>query len=180
MCTLGLSPKYPGWCCWVWAAVNLVLLCSVALAPHPSCLSCGLFSYARGFESGLLNLLSTLCGTLRTTWVTSPVSDVWPHFAWILDKLRHWALDGRAEVSGSSRLGERSSETTWRWCCSAETATAVSLGQPVYLRGSLSLCLQAVAKLASVKKRGLLNKTNAAGELLKCAMWRKSVGQVQG
>lgn len=33
VCTLGLSPENPGWCCWVWAAVKLLLLCSTALLP---------------------------------------------------------------------------------------------------------------------------------------------------
>lgn len=62
VCTLGLSPKNPGWCCWVWAAVKLLLLCSIASAPHPSCLSCGLVSHTRDPESGLLNLPLTLAG----------------------------------------------------------------------------------------------------------------------
>ena len=152
VCTLGLSPKYPSWCCLVWAAVNLVLLCSVAFAPHPSCLSCGLFSQARGFESGLLHLLSTPCRTLCTVWLTSPVSEIWPRFSWILGKLHPWALDRMAVVSGSSWPGERSKEMTWRWCCLAETATAASRQQPVpvWLPATLS---SGSGKIVSVKKR---------------------------
>lgn len=147
MCTLGLSPKNPGWCCWVWAAVNLLLLCSVASAPHPSCLSCGLVSHARDFESGLLNLPLTPHRTLCTTWVTSPSAK----FGLILSEYRanyirwhHRAPDGIAAVSGSSWPGERAR----RWRCSARQGPEAAC-VPVC---SLPCCLQAVAKLISAKK----------------------------
>lgn len=154
MCTLGLSPKNPGWCCCVWAAVKL-LLCRVASAPHPSCVSCALVSHTRDLESGLLNLSLTLSRTLCATWVTSPSAE----FGLILSayranyiRWRHQAPGGIAAVSGCSWAGER----TQRWHCSAWQ----------WPWGSLCTCLLLVLssagsdKITECKKKEIIKQTS--------------------
>lgn len=166
MCTLGLSPKYPGWCCRVWAAANLLLLCSVAFAPHPSCLSCGLFSHARDFESGLLNLLSTLCRTLYN--------------------VNHFTSQRRLASFGLN-IGQITSLGSWRDSCGLRVFLArweqqwddtevTLLSRNCHGSGPEAACVpvwlpvassSGGGKISKCKKRGLLNKTNVAGELLR-------------